>query len=81
MLQGSGAAGGTACLPPSFAPSPQAPASEEQVAVSQSRDLIDDVFMNTSASVILKVFQARCEYDESNGVYEAHRVTAQSCFC
>jgi hypothetical protein len=65
MLQGSGAAGGTACLPPSFALSPQAPTSEEQVAVSQSRDLIEDVFMKTSASVILKGFQARCEYDET----------------
>jgi hypothetical protein len=52
-------------LPPSFAPSPQAPTSEDQVAVSQSRDLIEDVFMNTAASVILKVFQARCEYDET----------------
>jgi hypothetical protein len=47
------------------APSPQAPTSEEQVVVSQSRDLIEDVFMNTAASVILKVVQARCECDET----------------
>jgi hypothetical protein len=65
MLQGSGVAGSTACLPPSFAPSPQAPIAEEQAAVSQSRDLIENVFMNTAASVIQNVFQARCEYDET----------------
>jgi hypothetical protein len=52
-------------LPPSFAPSPQAPTSEDQVAVSQPRELIEDVFMNTAASMILKVVQARCEYDET----------------
>jgi hypothetical protein len=27
--------------------------------------LIEDVFMNTAASVIPKIFQARCEYDET----------------
>jgi hypothetical protein len=46
-------------------PSSQAPIAEEQAAVTQSRDLIEDVFTNTAASVILKVFQVRCEYDET----------------
>jgi hypothetical protein len=27
--------------------------------------LIEDVFMNTAVSVIPKIFQARCEYDET----------------
>jgi hypothetical protein len=51
-------------LAPSFAPSPQAPIAEEQAAVTQSRDVIEDIFMNTAVSVVLKIFQARCEYDE-----------------